>query len=432
MRWVWVVVPGCAPWTVGAPDVPPDLSGEPWPRMGFWPVVARMTDDDGDWTIDENDPVDVAFVLPVNPEYQDLVVRDGTSGEVHLERRGWYTSPLLVADVTGDGQVEIVVRTDGWTHDFENHAQLEAIHGDGSMAWVSDPLPPGEDAACTPVAADLEGDGDAEVVCGTWILDGVTGVGVAETESDVDRDAPTILVDLDADGTQEIIRGRVIHDAFGALIATLDHQASTAPELAVMDVDDDGVAEIVSAIDSDLVVWDRTGVVRWERKVSQQARPVAPCVADFDGDGASEIAVGTANGLSLFEADGTRVWQREFEVGESRWHPPCIAVDFDDTWAIALSAYGRVRILDGTGDEVWTEEGEAIAGGMAAADLDGDGLLELVIGKPGGLAVLGPHRGRAPAIWPSYDHGPSNIGPEGQVLTSPEPSWVRGRFRAVR
>lgn len=133
---------------------------------------------------------------------------DGTelwcAGLVHAD---WGASPPAVADVDGDGEMEILSGGWGW---------IGAWEADGTKLWAYDAEPEGmlwDTLFDGIIAYDLDADGAAEVVAATTdglvILDGGSGAELATWETGgswIEGQTPTIA-DVDGDGDAEIVFG---------------------------------------------------------------------------------------------------------------------------------------------------------------------------------------------------------------------------------
>jgi outer membrane protein assembly factor BamB len=113
-------------------------------------------------------------------------------------------------------------------------------------------------------------------------------------------------------------------------------------------------------------------------------------VGDFLGNGRRQIGVPVLNGtmLCLDAANGAHLWTNHVPVSGD-----VIAADVngDGIKELVFAAGGRLRALSGKdGTEVWSIAG---AGQPIAADVDGDGTLEvLAIGEDGILRIVGEAR----------------------------------------
>ena len=112
---------------------------------------------------------------------------------------------------------------------------------------------------------------------------------------------------------------------------------------SVMDIDGDGVKEIIVPRGSTIEVWHLDNTVVWHYDTTQDRIWASPVVADFDGDGKIEVAVAAAPNVYLLDGTGN------------------VKTGFPVTWSQA----GELRTL-------------------AGGDLDGDGKPELLVSPANG------------------------------------------------
>jgi peptidase C25-like protein/VCBS repeat protein/flagellar hook capping protein FlgD/fibronectin type III domain protein len=198
------------------------------------------------------------------------------------------------------------------------------------------------------------------------------------------------LADLDGDGHPEILLGAEYLYVFRpdgtdwldgdsnpvttGIFSTALHHIPSSP--AAADVDLDGVPELIAASwnDSSLAVWKTNGTMMpgWPRK---GAAPFwsTPAVGDIDHDGIPEIVVGSnTSKLYAWHANGV-------EVRDGDSNPSTNGVFFVPSGSVISSP--------------------------AIADLDGDGVKEIVFGSAGGT-VYALHADGSPLTgWPRTFNG---------------------------
>ena len=361
---------------------------------------------------------------------------DGSGGLFeHCGFRDW--DPPVVADVDGDGIAEVLVASEEET--------IAAIGAQGQLKWISESydILSGNLAGLT--VADLEGDGDVEVIAGRAVIDGTDG----STERVFDPPVGStdfifitympVVADLDADGRMEVIQWRDVFDAAGALLWTADVEPVRYIHAAVADVDDDGLGEVFFVTPSQLALHDTDGTLLALTALVEppELEIGPPCVADFDGDGRVEIAIPAGVWLTVYEIDGGEAWSAPIQ--DESGIAGCSAFDFDADGAYeVLYADEEVfYIFDGrTGSELYSNTDHTqitCAEFPVVADVDADGSAEVVfisyssgVGSPG-ITVLGSVSNSWPAAGPSWaiqDYAVGRVLGDGHVPAGAPPPWT--------
>jgi hypothetical protein len=226
-------------WEWHGSSVEPDFR-----NVWMTPIVANMTDDDGDGRVDENDTPDVLVVTfdrvpltsPNESEPGILRVLSGDDGHEHFainSPRIAESGQLAVGDINNDGFPEIIAHK--WTQTpttgtglggYEGRytsGTLVALDHRGHLLWESEPFSWPSDVlwnASAPSLADLDGDGFVEIVLGREVFDhrgrllwrgqGSQGLTQAGPHS--------VVADLDLDGQQEVIAGDTVYRADGTIL----------------------------------------------------------------------------------------------------------------------------------------------------------------------------------------------------------------------
>ena len=399
------------------------------------PVVSRVTDDNGDGLVNDLDPPDVAFVsfdLEVDGS-GILWLLDGETGYEHFGLDQVYAvGGVALADLDGKPGSEIL------TFDADRH--VIAVDRRGRVMWRSERAVESDIPGIT--VADLDANGDPDVIADTLRLSGRTGRELARylVPTVISRRLPAIG-DIDLDGQQEVIIGDSVFEPDGTLAwRRLGLQGQYGHWGAILEADEDSQAEIAMIAGGKLEIFEHDGTV----KVSVDSgndHPGAPCVADFDGDGEAEIAWASNNRLVLHDLDGSEVWARDV-TDATGLLATCSGFDFDGDGAMELLYNDNLAmyILDGrTGATRYFNREHAsttIWEYPTIADLDADGAAEVLVasntlnGFAGwtGITVLEHvHDQWMPAnpSWPTHDYNVTNVLDDGTVPVTPEPSWQR-------
>ncbi len=359
--------------------------------------------------IDGDGKLEVVFGTYYNDEHLYAVnAEDGSILWKYKSDRGPFDASVAIVDLDGDKRPEILSAD-------SSSGRLFCLDGKGKLTWALK-LPNSTDSP--PAVADLDGDGVLEIVVGSmWKRNGNGDVTVyrADTQKKVwgtevkgcVQSAPC-LVDLNGDKTLDVIvaswRGSNAVHAFNGK----DGEALWTFE--TMDEEDDpkrhmGMYHGVSAGKVDgkwriafatcssargtVFVVDADGALVWKKMLGEYF--FAPTtMADLDGDGALDI-VACGSNTYAFTADGKQIWKAK---GTSSARGPAVAdLDGDGDLDLIFGAKGRrVVALEGSsGRELWSvgttikdHPYEGLDTGPLVADFNGDGTLEVfVVGGKG-------------------------------------------------
>jgi len=271
-----------------------------------------------------------------------------------------------VADLDGDGDGEVLAGTVSgnlyaWHHDGEPLIAETGARADGFFARAAGGL------EVAPAVADLDGDGEAEVIAASrggslyvWTIH-----------------------DVDADGAA---------DLFGpAFPISIDGPASAAPLAADLD-SAPGLEVAAASRGGALVIVDGAGS---HLGASPHAfghlslDQVTLAAGDLTGNGLDELVLSTTNEGLVVAVDGQGVSIEGWPQYVPGWHDQTFGMVLGDLdraadgalEVVAASSGGEVRVWDGAGELLpgWPRNlGGEIAGRPGLGDLDGDGYLEVV------------------------------------------------------
>ena len=444
------------------------------------PVIGQLTDDNGDGNIDEDDIPDIVTIADDGGSHwsvQGLVRIISGRGEemlaiekvIHdgVQIYPYRFSNVALGNITGDSTPELVfivypiiggdddyeedVIEDVFTPVSKNSSGVPdvpchpaAFTPNGTLLWVAYELEL-ECGGHAPYIADLEGDGNVEVVVGSAVIEGQDGTlrapmngyrGVYYSYPEIGMHS--VVADLDMDGQQEIIAGPAIFDSQGDVIC-IAAQLSDGFN-AIGDFDNDGFGDVVNVGNGVVSIFDRHCQTFASWPVAGGGNGGPPTITDFDIDGQLEIGVADAFTYSVYEQDGSILWSHDVD-DESSHATGSVIFDFDNDgrpevvyadetrlWVFA-GADGTVRLEDDRHASRTLHEYPTIA------DVDGDGSSEIIVPNGGGhlgeqsrgLYVLGPTEGNwamSRQTWNQYAYSITNIDDDLQVPLVPEPNWL--------
>ena len=325
---------------------------------GAHSVVAADVDGDGDLDVlaaSDNDDTVAWF------ENTDGLGTFGTEQVITNTANGAFA--VTAADVDGDGDLDVLAASfnDDTVAWFENTDGLGTF---GTEQVITNTA----DGAQSVVTADVDGDGDLDVLAASKNDDTVAwyentdGLGTFGPEQVITNTADgaqsVVTADVDGDEDLDVLVASLIGDTvawfentdglgtFGAE-QLIDNSANGARAVTTADVDGDGDLDVVVAIRvNDTVVWyentDGLGTFGSEQVINNTTNgPSSVMAADVDGDGDLDVVA-----ASVF--DDTVAW-------------------FENT--DGLGTFGPEQVLTNTADGVIS---------VTTADVDGDGDLDVL------------------------------------------------------
>jgi hypothetical protein len=344
-------------WTYGASeDAPEGLL-----TSAVTPLVANLTDDNGDGVIDLCDTPDVVFVAGGGyNSVCEIHVLDGATGKPHFvipkeELVTCYTTPAL-GDIDGDGFVDIVTTwVDASTNPYAPTFRLKAFGHDGKVKWVN--TTDGDAASARKTVAAVQGRQTGAIA----------------------------LHDLDADGTVEIVFNHEVYDHEGKLLWEHAYKGTVGEgEASVgVDLDGDGLMEVVTGH----AAYRHDGTVYWDLYPTISEVSI-PQILDADGDGMPEVWVTAHEGLFMLSHDGTILWGPVTPTGvgtggnTEAWARPGTVHDLDGDGIPEFASSSREWYAAYRGplasDILWKAKVEDFTGSAAGTAFDflGDGVAE--------------------------------------------------------
>ena len=377
------------------------------------PLVANLTDDDGNGSIDLCDVPDVIVVASAGLAGAEIVVLDGATGAEQ------FTAELPVAllvtpaigDIDNDGIPEIVSATPG-----DN--RLIAFEHDGSHKWTSE-TPWVNDQGGAIGIANLDASGPPEIYADGFIAN---SGGVVQFQAPaqtgwlpLQHSTASVAADLDDDGDMELIVGQAAYHHDGTLYYHDETILPGYPQVA--NFDDDPEPEILINNQSGITMLEHDGSHKYFAQrpngdpegFASWFRPST--VHDFDGDELAEFAVSSATHYGVFERNLTVKWSANVQDG-SGWATGT-AFDF---------------LGDGTAEAMYGDE-------VFMFIFDGDGVPELQVPRSSSTLIEYPivadvdNDGSAEIVVPSnpgLDDAPQTA-PAIQVIRDAEDRWIQAR-----
>lgn len=399
-------------------------------QIMMMPAVGSFSDDDGDGDGDENDIPDIVVVTYGSGDVVRVISGDGSGTELlTLQNTGVQgQGGVALGDLDNDGWTDIVFPTNGKTlvaYDHTGRKMWTSANLGASMYGTSD----------NPAIADLDGDGNPEVICGAAIVSN-TGATLGQGRAGIggvngnNVGTTSFAYDIDGDGVQEVVVGNALYTRTGSAIWQ-NGQEDGYPAVGNFDGDDKG--EIVVTTGGKIRLQDDDGTVLCTARIPGADSAYyggPPTVADFDGDGEAEFAAAAGSRYSVFEKDCSVKWQAVTQDASSG-NTGSAVFDFEGD-GIAEAVYAdetRLWVFAGPDGSVKLESKQHSNATWleypAIADVDADGQAEIVVANTGGHSgfyVFGDADGSwraARRVWNQHAYSITNVNEDGSIPAKP-------------
>ena len=358
---------------------------------------------------------------------------DGTFQNPSMVAASASVISVMLVDFNRDGKLDLAVNVLGSNPQTLNPIAIMLGDGKGNFTSFAT-LQPGGDAE-TMTSGDFNGDGIPDIATGNFQLQTVSillgkgdgSFGAPTTYSVPYGPSEITVTDFNNDGIADILIGVGGPDAIGEsensnLIgillgngngtfqgaSTFQVGGSVASFLAVADFNGDG--------NVDAIVGDQSGAFdffagngdgTFQPAVASTTQGSGPAaVGDYNGDGRPDIALATSSGIQILLNNGGGTFQSPLPVSSGGTNPAgIVSADFNGDGKLDLAVAnsgdqtnqsqvqaGNVAILTGAGNGGFALSNTYSAGtaplSIAAADLNGDGKIDLVVAD-GGVNTFG-------------------------------------------
>jgi len=399
------------------------------------PLVANLTDDDNNGVIDLCDTPDIIVTVTAFPAPGHIYVLDGATGALHFMIPTAVTFSInpAIGDIDDDGIPEIIAAVG---EGFGGPSSAIAFEHDGTVKWQSaGAVSHSQGGAIT--LADLDNDGDVEILLDKLILDHMGNTVATLPENGFADNFTTVAADLDGDGDLEVVIGANAYHHDGSVLYTNPGIEHGFAQVANLDADPE--PEIMINGYAGLTLLEHTGAVKYQnlQPGGGQSWFRPGTIHDFDGDGVSEVATSASNSYVMFEGDGTVNWIAQVQDG-SGWAAGT-AFDFDGN-GVAEAMYAdetNLYVFDGMGKPLLSvpRSAKTLAEYPVVADVDNDGSAEIVVVSDSGFANnqtaptvqvirdiedrwIQPRR-----IWNQHTYHVTNVREDGKIPQFEKPWW---------
>ena len=396
------------------------------------PSVGHLDDDNLDGIIGEGDTPDIVYSTN---SWSGLLAVDGKTGQIKWQNNQITdgTSGTAIGDLDGDGIPEIIAAN--------GVSQIVALSNDGMMLWSTNINNSGLGWFLYPSIADLDGDGLAEVIAGRNILDftgavvgsGQYGVGACMNQgsSSIEEGSVAVAADLNGDGELEVVVGNAAYRRDGS---ALWYNGGSDGIPAVADMDLDGEPEIIVIGGNRVWTMEADGTATgWSDSFSNTNYLGPPAIDDLDGDGVPEFVIVGSGEMRAYEWDGSRLWTQMVDDSSGAAGPILFDFEGDGYPEVVYADESTVRVFNGLDGSIKLQSNNhSSATGFETpivADVDADGQAEIIMlhgSGSFGLTVYGdldqswlPGR----QVWNQHAYTITNVDDDGGIPLAQQANW---------
>jgi serine/threonine protein kinase len=353
-------------------------------------IAAADVDGDGDLDVLLGNYFDPSRTLPISgdgtfnsPSRVLLNAGDGTfPTSVGLPVDCAFTRSIAAADVDGDGDLDVLLGNNDIIGNIDSPSRV-LLNADGGTFPTSIELPGGSAYTLSIAAADVDGDGDLDVLLGNFNSPSQLLINAGDGTFPTSIELPggsaltrsIAAADVDGDGDLDVLLGISYGSPSRVLLNAGDGTFPTSIELP-----------------------GGSTSTTWMVELPGGTGTYSIAGADIDGDGDLDVLLGNNNKPSqLLINTGGGTFLTSIELpGGSAYTLSIAAADVDDDGDLDvllgnLNSPSRVLLNAGDGTFPTSIElpgGSAYTNSIAAADVDGDGDLDLLLGNDGSPSQL--------------------------------------------